>query len=252
MVAATSGGCCIGPNFDRVVPLVKGERLVQTFTPCFNGTCTLLLDDGARAVTAPARAASLSWNVSAAGATLSAGETGLQAARELDRTITLHSFNARRGVEYEVVVEVTRAPAGAVDLVPPRLRLVSDDHGYSPFRATVGVGLGLGAQAQLSGLLHGGLMVGLFGEIGPHYDAGFASFGGYSTIGPWHYQGFGAFVIHANKRNHECVGLLPGLGLVNPRPSAERRPHPWAFELGVALLFIDVHLGFDPVAVWHH
>jgi hypothetical protein len=108
-------------------------------------------------------------------------------------------------------------------------------------RCNVGVGIGLGADVQVSGLLHGGLLAGAFAEGGPYYGEDAGRLDGSVTLGLFHFMDRG---FKHSKNHHMCFGLLPGIS--GPLWDLDRDAHPWAFELGVALLLVEFRIGYDP------
>lgn len=103
----------------------------------------------------------------------------------------------------------------------------------------------LGADLQLSGLLHtgafGGAMITLAGS-GYHHDEGAFAIGEV-TLGLFHYRERASFP----GQEHGCLGLLPPLlcGFFG----RELNAHPWAFELGLGLGLIGFRLGLDPAVL---
>ena len=113
----------------------------------------------------------------------------------------------------------------------------------SSCRIEVGLGPGIGAEVHLSGLVHTGAMAaGGFGN-GTIYGREPGLFFGVVTVPGFHVQdsGFKRTYLH-----HTNLGLLPPLtaGVTGGR---EINAHPWAFEVGIALLFITIRLGVDPI-----
>jgi hypothetical protein len=100
----------------------------------------------------------------------------------------------------------------------------------------------LGADLQLSGLLHAGLFGGATVSLaGGSYQGDEGSFAtGEASLALFHLRERASLP----GQQHSCLGLLPPLlcGLV----SDERNAHPWAFELGLGLVLVGVRIGFDP------
>lgn len=113
---------------------------------------------------------------------------------------------------------------------------------------TVGIGLGAGAEVKLAGALHTGL-IGWGGiELGPHY--GHKTFwslvGGLPFLHYEEYTGALVGVPSARRVDHFCVGLLPGIA------SRGRNDHPFALEVRVALGFLSLRFGVDPIGRCDH
>ncbi|MBX3470341.1 MAG: hypothetical protein KF878_26025 [Planctomycetes bacterium] len=108
--------------------------------------------------------------------------------------------------------------------------------GCSMFRAQVGLGFGLGADVQVFGLAHAGLLLGRYDEFGPNYGRG-PSEGDYTVLGPFH-----ACTTRWSdgEDEHDCFGLLPALLGGAPAPG------PIALELGLALAPVSFRVGFNP------
>ncbi|MCO5166353.1 MAG: hypothetical protein M9894_08315 [Planctomycetes bacterium] len=130
----------------------------------------------------------------------------------------------------------------------PGLLLVGP--GCSAFRAQVGLGIGVGADVQVLGMQHMGFLIGRYHEYGPNYGRGSYSKTGYTVLGPLHSTRM-EFEPRADGTlrpaiEHSCLGIMPGpTGLVfSDDPPAER----WALEFGVALTFLELRMGVNPIA----
>ncbi|MCO5171963.1 MAG: hypothetical protein M9894_37165 [Planctomycetes bacterium] len=110
--------------------------------------------------------------------------------------------------------------------------------GCSMFRAQVGLGFGLGADVQVFGLAHAGLLLGRYDEFGPNYGRG-PSEGDYTVLGPFHAC---TTRYPDGEDEHDCFGLLPALFGDGPPPG------PIALELGLALAPVSFRVGFNPAA----
>ncbi len=89
-------------------------------------------------------------------------------------------------------------------------------------------------------------MLGWFYEFGPHYDGVLSSGASGGAFGPFHGQRFRTTPFFKGSwSDHSCLGVLPGLLELR-----NKRDHPWALEIGLFLLFIDIQLGFDPAMLF--
>lgn len=118
--------------------------------------------------------------------------------------------------------------------------------GCNAVRAQVGFGVGIGAEVQVLGLAHGGVLFGGFRELGPCYGRGNYTHTRYLTFAIFHATTQSYGLDDPRPRiEHDCFGLLPGLfSVLTDEPIAE----PWALEIGLALGLIELRLGVNPVA----
>ena len=114
--------------------------------------------------------------------------------------------------------------------------------GCSACRAQIGLGMGLGADVQVSGLAHGGLNIGRFEEYGPNYGRGAATDAVYGVVGIYHDY---ATNKDCPEGMHCCYGILPCVTALHAESNASAA-NPWAFEVGVSLLLWEIRLGFNP------
>ena len=123
------------------------------------------------------------------------------------------------------------------------------------FRAEVGLGLGLGAEVHLSGLVHTGALATAYAGLGVLYHRPSAGlpfgFVGLSsvTLPFFHWSGLSLPIGPAYRTLtvHSNLGLLPPLTAGVAGEKRGRWRPVWAFEVSVAALFVTVRLGFDPI-----
>lgn len=113
--------------------------------------------------------------------------------------------------------------------------------GCSSFAVSGGLGLGVGAEVRLSGLLHTGLLAYMGFEGGSVYGERPRLFNAFLCAGVFHFE---ESAFKGAAWRHTCFGLLPGL------ISEGKNHHPWAFEVSVALLFCHLRVGWDPTVPW--
>lgn len=97
---------------------------------------------------------------------------------------------------------------------------------------------------------HVGVLLGKYHEWGPNYGRGTYSKTGYTVLGPYHAtrMEFEKDEVTGKTRptiDHGCYGFFPGpTGLLSDEPAAER----WALEFGVAMTFVELRFGLNPLA----
>ncbi len=122
--------------------------------------------------------------------------------------------------------------------------------GCAALRAQVGLGFGVGADVQVLGFQHVGVLLGKFHEWGPNYGRGTYCKTGYTVLGPYHATSMTFDEDEATGETrapieHGCYGFFPGpTGLLSDEPAAER----WALEVGIAMTFVELRFGFNPLA----
>lgn len=232
-------GCSSGV-IEHELPLRRGGSIVEKVRPRHGGVYTLTLE--LCEPTVVTAVVGVRWRVEREGTMTTAGFQDLRRtfdARWKERRQDIARLDLEEGVEHTITLTAT-GDVRSLAVLAPRIRLEDPTGGWSAFRARIGVGFGLGAHAQLSGLVHGGLVLGGFDEVGPTYHGCHSSETKiYCAFGLLHAHGTPG---HPINPDHACWGLLPG-----PTASPEwDHGHPWAFEVGVALVFFDLQLGFDP------
>jgi len=111
--------------------------------------------------------------------------------------------------------------------------------GCSAFAISGGVGIGVGADLRVSGLLHTGAIAWFGFEGGSVYGRSPSLFNLLAALAFPHFEDSS---FKGTAFEHRCLGLLPGL------LSEGEHHHPWAFEVNVAAVFFHLKLGWDPAA----
>jgi hypothetical protein len=121
------------------------------------------------------------------------------------------------------------------------LLLCVSSSGCRAVRSNLGVGPGLGVEVQLSGLVRVGALA-LYGISGGQtYGQPQGLEDVALTLGPVFYR---RSQLDAERRELG-FGLLHGV--THRWIEGNRRAHPWAFDMTVALLFVHWRVGFDPL-----
>ena len=128
--------------------------------------------------------------------------------------------------------------------------------GCGTVRAQAGIGLGIGVDVQIPALFHTGLMVGTFENVGPLYvRAGRSRQEDFVTVVVWHYEterevgSTGAFG-RPDRERHACWFIVPPVSTY-AGDDLGKDIMPYSFEIGIALLFCDFRIGFNPAAAFY-
>jgi hypothetical protein len=129
--------------------------------------------------------------------------------------------------------------------------------GCGTIRAQAGIGVGLGVDVQIPAIIHTGFMVGTFDNVGPLYmRAGRQRSEDYATLLFWHYEAekevgsTDSFGARADRARHSCWGIAPPISTYKGDDLGED-VMPYSFEIGMALIFCDFRIGFNPVAAFY-
>jgi hypothetical protein len=248
LAAALAGCASPAPAIERPLPMRSGESIVEQVRPASRGSYLVSLRLAEKHVVTST--AAIRWKVERDGKRVGSGTCRLREFLGNDlvaeREVLIARFDLVEGEDHVITITPT-GDLEALAALDPVVTMVDTEGGYSAFRAQVGIGLGIGAHVQASGLVHGGAMLGAFGGPGVCYHRAEANaLRWYAVLGPAHAEVYGFKHAHGG---HACVGVLPGL--LND-DSKVGHPHAWAFEVGVALLFFDLQLGFDPETLIFH
>lgn len=115
-------------------------------------------------------------------------------------------------------------------------------------RLELGRGIGIGAEVQLSGLVRGGALASLTDREDAHSYGELESIARYGVgvvAGPFFWRTDRCMSGSLPARTELGLGLLHGL--THRWIDANRRAHPWAFDLSLALVFFHVRVAFDPL-----
>jgi hypothetical protein len=130
--------------------------------------------------------------------------------------------------------------------------------GCQAFRAEVGVGLGLGVDIAVPGILHAGVGMGGYDYVGHDYDRGWVKG---RRDGDWSHSA-SILLVHSVSHNrdlfpgtgtwesgqtHFCGGLAPVLW--DLALDVEQTTS-YALELGVHLFVVGFRIGFNPWYLW--
>lgn len=111
------------------------------------------------------------------------------------------------------------------------------------FRAEVGVGLGIGADVHVSGLVHAGLLATSCVSVGNVYGKAESRMPAVLTVPLFHGE---TGLMNDRRFQHTNFMFLPPL-TAGATGFEEGRTHPWALEVTVACLVLTVRLGLDPI-----